>query len=84
MASGVPVVATRLSGIPELVEDGVTGLLVEPHDPERLAAALERLLADDELAARLAGAARERVELRFDLRTEAGKVGDLIAESVSA
>ena len=52
MASGVPVVATRLSGIPELVEDGVTGLLVEPHDPEGLAAALERLLADDALAAR--------------------------------
>ena len=84
MASGVPVVATRLSGIPELVEDGVTGLLVEPHDPEGLAAALERLLADDELAARLASAARERVELRFDLRTEAGKVGDLIAESIGA
>ena len=58
MASGVPVVATRLSGIPELVEDGVTGLLVEPHDPERLAAALERLLADDALAAELALNAR--------------------------
>jgi glycosyltransferase involved in cell wall biosynthesis len=82
MASGVPVVATRLSGIPELVEDGVTGLLVEPHDPTGLAAALERLLADDELATRLAAAARERVEHRFDLRTEAGKVGDLIAESI--
>ena len=84
MAGGVPVVATRLSGIPELVEDGVTGLLVEPHDPDGLAAALERLLTDDELAARLAGAARERVERRFDLRTEAGKVGDLIAESTGA
>ena len=84
MASGVPVVATRLSGIPELVQDGVTGLLVEPHDPDGLAAALERLLTDDELAARLATAARERVERRFDLRAEAGKVGDLIAESIGA
>ena len=57
---------------------------MEPHDPDGLAAALERLLTDDELAARLATAARERVERRFDLRAEAGKVGDLIAESIGA
>jgi glycosyltransferase involved in cell wall biosynthesis len=82
MASGVPVVATRLSGVPELVQDGVTGLLVEPHDPEALAEALERLLADDVLAAQLARAARARVERSFGLRSEAQRVGDLIAESI--
>jgi colanic acid/amylovoran biosynthesis glycosyltransferase len=84
MAAGVPVVATRLSGIPELVQDGVTGLLVEPHDPDGIAAALERLLADDDLSARLVAAAREHVERSFDLRTEANKLGDLIAGSLTA
>jgi glycosyltransferase involved in cell wall biosynthesis len=80
MATGVPVVATRLSGIPELVEDGVTGVLVEPHDPEGLAAALERLLADDELAVELALNARRLVERSFSLKVEAGRLGDLFAE----
>jgi colanic acid/amylovoran biosynthesis glycosyltransferase len=84
MASGVPVVTTRLSGIPELVEDGVTGLLVEPHDPRGLAEALERLLGDDTLAAVLARAARARVERSFGLRAEASRLGDLIAESTGA
>jgi glycosyltransferase involved in cell wall biosynthesis len=77
MAEGVPVVATRLSGIPELVQDGVTGLLVEPHDPEALAAALERLLSDEALAARLSANARALVESSFNLRAEAGRLGDL-------
>ena len=79
MASGLPVVATRLSGIPELVEDGVTGLLVEPHHPEQLAAALERLLADDALAAELSLNARRLVERSFSLTVEAGGLGDLFA-----
>jgi colanic acid/amylovoran biosynthesis glycosyltransferase len=80
MASGVPVVATRLSGIPELVEDGVSGLLVEPHDPEGLAGALERLLTDDALAAGLAQNARRLVERSFSLTVEARRLGDLFAE----
>jgi colanic acid/amylovoran biosynthesis glycosyltransferase len=80
MASGVPVVATRLSGIPELVQDGVTGLLVEPHDPEGFAAALERLLTDDALAAGLAQNARRLVERSFSLTVEARRLGDLFAE----
>jgi glycosyltransferase involved in cell wall biosynthesis len=80
MAAGVPVVATRLSGIPELVQDGVTGLLVEPHDPPALAAALERLLADDALAAELAHNARALVERSFSLAVEARRLGDLLAE----
>jgi colanic acid/amylovoran biosynthesis glycosyltransferase len=80
MASGVPVVATRLSGIPELVQDGVTGLLVEPNDPEGLADALDRLLADDALSAELAQAARRLVERAFNLPVEAGRLGELFAE----
>jgi glycosyltransferase involved in cell wall biosynthesis len=80
MASGVPVVATRLSGIPELVRHDVTGLLVEPHDPEGLAAALERLLSDEALAARLAGEARNLVERSFSLEAESRRLGDLLAE----
>jgi glycosyltransferase involved in cell wall biosynthesis len=82
MASGVPVVASRLSGIPELVEDGVTGLLVPPGDPTALAAAIARLLEDDVLAAELARSARERVERSFSLAGETQRLGDLFAESI--
>jgi len=84
MASGVPVVGTRLSGIPELVQDGVTGLLVEPGDPEALTAAMARVLDDDVLAAELALRARELVERSFSLTREANRLGDLFAESISA
>jgi glycosyltransferase involved in cell wall biosynthesis len=80
MAAGLPVVATRLSGIPELVEDGVTGLLVEPHDPRALAAAIERLLADESLAAELTSNAHRLVERSFNLTAEARRLGDLFAE----
>ena len=62
MAYGMAIVATRAGGIPELVEDGVTGLLVEPDDPEALAAALARLAADPDLRHRLASAARDRAK----------------------
>jgi glycosyltransferase involved in cell wall biosynthesis len=67
MASGVPVVATRISGIPELITDGVDGLLVDERDPAALARAIERLRRDDVLAAQLGRAARHRVERDFDL-----------------
>jgi len=67
-AAGVPVVATRLEGITEVIEDGVTGLLVRPGDPEDLARALAEVLADDALRHRLATCAQRRVESRFDIR----------------
>jgi glycosyltransferase involved in cell wall biosynthesis len=67
MASGVPVVATRISGIPELITHGVEGLLVPPHDPAALAAAIERVLRDPELADRLGQAGRREVAQHFDL-----------------
>ena len=61
MAHGRPVVATRVGGIPDLVEDGATGFLVEPGDVDGLRAALLRLLADPELRRRLGNEARRRV-----------------------
>jgi glycosyltransferase involved in cell wall biosynthesis len=67
MACGVPVVATPVTGIPELVEDEVTGLVVPEHDAEALAAALTRILDDAPLGKRLATAARARIENGFDL-----------------
>jgi len=67
MAAGLPVIASRLSGIPELVEHDVTGLLVEPGDHETLAEAVERLLNDADLRRRLGESGRQRVERKFRL-----------------
>ena len=67
MASGVPVVATRIAGVPELVDDEVSGLLVRPGDADALAAALERLAGDEPLRAGLAAAGRAKVRAEFDI-----------------
>jgi glycosyltransferase involved in cell wall biosynthesis len=71
MASGVPVVSTPVSGIPELIESGVTGILVPPRDVRSLADAIERLLASPELSERLASAARTKLESSFSLEASA-------------
>jgi len=70
-ASGRPVVASRLSGIPEAIEDGVDGILVAPGDPVALAVALARLAEDPKLRQRLGAAARERMLRDFNLATNA-------------
>lgn len=74
MSTGLPVVASRMSGIPELVEDGQTGLLVPPGDPEALAGALEKLDASADLRRRLGSAAREKVVREFELHSNAAEV----------
>jgi glycosyltransferase involved in cell wall biosynthesis len=66
MAMGLPVVATRVSGIPELVEDGVSGLLVEADQPAALADAMARLLATPSLCSDLGCRARDTVTAQFD------------------
>ncbi len=67
MAHGRPVIGTQVGGIPEMVVDGETGLLVPPHDPPRLAAAIDRLLGDAGQRGRLGAAGRRRCEQQFSL-----------------
>jgi glycosyltransferase involved in cell wall biosynthesis len=71
MASGRPVVASGISGIPELVEHEQTGLLVPPRQPAALADALEQLQRDLALRQRLGQAGRDKVVGEFDLYTNA-------------
>jgi glycosyltransferase involved in cell wall biosynthesis len=79
MAMGIPVVSTRLSGIPELVEDGVSGILVEPGDAGALADALEKLAHDPELRAKLGEAGRAQVLRDFDLAQNVDRLATLLA-----
>ncbi len=92
MESARPIVATRVGGVPDLIEDGVHGLLVEPGDAGALAAAIGRMLADPEAARRMGEAARERrrheftVELmvrRFEALYERLIAGDGLPESAA-
>ena len=81
MALGRPIVATAVGGIPEVIQDGVNGLLVPPEDPTALAEAVVRLLSDPELRARLGGAAAAAVEDRWNIRTTAARY-DLLYRQV--
>ncbi|MFH1824879.1 MAG: glycosyltransferase family 4 protein [Candidatus Firestonebacteria bacterium] len=68
MASGKPVIATSSGGTPEIVTDGVTGLLVPPRDSEKLAEAIDKLITDPDLMKKLSLAGRERAEKIFDIK----------------
>jgi len=77
MAMGIATVSTRISGIPELIEDGRSGLLVEPGDAAGLADALQRLIADPELRRRLGEQGRCRVETDFGIDRTAAEIARL-------
>lgn len=83
MAAGCAVVATSVGGIPEVVRDGVDGLLVPPGDPEALARALSRLASDPQTRARMQRAARARYEEAFTARRMAARTLE-IYRSLSA
>ena len=76
LAAGLPAVAGRTGGIVDIVEDGVTGLLVEPADAGELTAALRRLLDEPELRGSIASAGRDRARARFGW--------DSVAEALNA
>ena len=80
MAAAKPVVSTRVGGVPELVQEDVHGLLVEPRDPEALAEAVARLLRDPALAKRLGTEGRKRQQREFSLEAMVGRIEDLYEE----
>ena len=84
MASGLPVVSTRVSGIPELIDDGISGRLVEPNDALALADAIAQMLADPALRDACAEAGRRKVECEFDVRSEAGRLFQHMAQVAHA
>ena len=65
MAAGAPIITTRVGSVPELIEDGLTGLLVEPDDPQGLALAIDALLTDPDRAATLGARARQQAQERY-------------------
>jgi glycogen synthase len=71
--AGLPVVASRVGGVPEIVRDGETGILVPPGDPRALAAALNRVLGDEALAQRL----------RANARSERDRWGGLVERTLA-
>ena len=83
MASGVPVVATRVGGLPELIEDGRDGLLVPRCDTAALREALERLLYDDTLRLQLSRAGRRRIHKEFRADQMAASYGRLYMRTIS-
>jgi glycosyltransferase involved in cell wall biosynthesis len=82
MAVGLPVVSTRISGVPEVVTENESGLLIEPDDAQDLANALTRILDDDAMAARLGAAGRYVVETRFSLDGDIKRLDALLDASL--
>jgi starch synthase len=83
MACGTAVVASRVGGIPEVVVDGETGVLVPPGDPAALAAAVRRIATDPERAARLGSAGRQRVEAAFSWTRIAERTLAVYADAIA-
>lgn len=81
MALGVPVVATRTGGLTEVVEDGVSGLLVEPDDDQALADAIAQIVDDAELAKSLAAAGLERARAKFSDDAMLARISDIYART---
>jgi glycosyltransferase involved in cell wall biosynthesis len=82
MAMGVPAVCTAVGGLPEMIEEGVTGRLVPPRDPEALADGIVDVLSDPERARAMGRAARRRLEERFTLERSAAETGRVIEEAL--
>ena len=81
-ASGLPVVATRVGGLPDIVADGTTGLLTAPGDARALRSAIERLAGDPTLRTGLGRAARARAEACFDIDRNADRLLDVAIAAV--
>ena len=81
MACGKPVVATEVGGVPEIIEDGVSGFLIRPRHPADAADRILRLLRDSDLRERMGASAKQRVAEKFDLRVNVTELVRLYASS---
>ena len=79
MAMELPVVSTRIMGIPELIDDAVNGVLVAPGRVDELTGALDRLVRSPEERRRLGGAARERIRDDYDVARSAARMREVLA-----
>ena len=77
-----PIVATHVGGIPEVVLDGETGLLVPPKDPEQLARSIIKLLKDPSLASRMAENGYQRLKTYFDIKDTVSKTERMYKELI--
>jgi len=82
MAMGIPCVATWITGIPELIQDGVDGLLIAPSDAEQLAAAIARLMDDPDLRKRIAMSGRCKVLQEYCLADNTAQLGKVFEQRV--
>jgi L-malate glycosyltransferase len=84
MAAGVPVIAANVGGVPDLVEDGVTGLLCDPTDPKSMAAAVYRFMEKSSLREAVAGAGQRMAQTRFHPTVIAGKHLEIYREVLNS
>lgn len=84
MALGVPCVATHITGIPELIRNGIEGLLVTPSDTEGLAGAVERLMDDPDLGKRLVEAGRAKVLADYELNGSIARLAQVFSRRLSS
>jgi glycosyltransferase involved in cell wall biosynthesis len=82
MAAGKPVIGTNVGGIPEIIEDGVNGLLVAPGSPDELAQAIKKILQNPELARRIAAAGRESARARFNPQRYVNQIQQVYEELI--
>jgi colanic acid/amylovoran biosynthesis glycosyltransferase len=84
MAMRIPCVATRITGIPELIRDGIDGLLVTPADPDELTSAIARLLDDSGLRRRLAESGRLRVLEKYQLAANVARLSEIFKRRLAS
>jgi len=84
LACGLPVVSTSISGIPEIIDSGENGVLVNPDDPETLADEMEKLLKSHQLRAQYAESGVKKAENSFDITRNVNALKDLFSESIRA
>jgi glycosyltransferase involved in cell wall biosynthesis len=80
---GLPIVASRVGGVAEMVDDGNSGFLVPPADPEALSQGCGKLLADPDLRRSMGGRARRLAEEWFDLERQVGRLAQLYRQVIS-